>query len=54
MKVQLADGTRLWFDIEGMGLVPDGDSMHQRPTLILLHGSAWRRVTPVSPAATSF
>ncbi len=38
MKVQLADGTKLWFDIEGMGLVPDGDVMRQRPTLIVMHG----------------
>jgi len=38
MKVQLADGTRLWFDIDGMGLVPDGDTMRQRPTLIVMHG----------------
>jgi proline iminopeptidase len=38
MKVRLVDGTRLWFDIEGMGLVPDGDTMRERPTLIVMHG----------------
>lgn len=38
MKVRLGDGTQLWFDIEGLGLVPDGDTMRQRPTLVLLHG----------------
>ena len=38
MKAQLLDGTRLWFDTEGLGLVPDGDAMRQRPTLIVMHG----------------
>jgi proline iminopeptidase len=38
MKVRLGDGTQLWFDIDGLGLVPDGDTMRQRPTLVLLHG----------------
>ena len=38
MKVRLDDGTQLWFDIEGLGLVPDGDTMRQRPTLVLMHG----------------
>ncbi len=38
MKVQLNDGTRLWFDTEGLGLVPDGDAMRQRPTLVVMHG----------------
>jgi pimeloyl-ACP methyl ester carboxylesterase len=33
-----AHGTRLWFDIEGPALVPDGAGMRQRPTLLLLHG----------------
>ena len=32
------NGTRLYFDVEGPGLVPDGKSMRQRPTLVLLHG----------------
>lgn len=32
------NGTRLWFDVEGAGLVPDGPVMRQRPTLLLLHG----------------
>ncbi len=34
----LVNGTRIWFDIEGAGLVPDGPVMRQRPTLVLLHG----------------
>lgn len=32
------NGARLFFDIEGAGLVPDGPAMTHRPTLILLHG----------------
>ncbi|MEM1298731.1 MAG: alpha/beta fold hydrolase [Pseudomonadota bacterium] len=32
------NGTRLYFDVEGAGLVTDGDRMRQRPTLLLLHG----------------
>src|ERR671934_372499 len=32
------DGTRLWFDVEGPGLVPDGREMRERPTVVLLHG----------------
>ncbi|HZI89044.1 MAG TPA: alpha/beta hydrolase [Candidatus Polarisedimenticolia bacterium] len=32
------NGTRLWFDVDGPGLVPDGPAMRERPTVILLHG----------------
>ncbi len=32
------NGARLYFDVEGLGLVPDGKTMRQRPTLVLLHG----------------
>ena len=32
------NGARLYFDIEGPGLVPDGKTLRQRPTLLLLHG----------------
>ena len=33
-----ANGRRLWFDIEGPALVPDGPAMRERPTVVLLHG----------------
>jgi pimeloyl-ACP methyl ester carboxylesterase len=33
-----ANGRRLWFDVEGTALVPDGPAMRERPTLVLLHG----------------
>src|SRR5262249_48307460 len=32
------NGARLFFDVEGAGLVPDGPSMRAKPTLVLLHG----------------
>lgn len=32
------NGVRLYVDIEGAGLVPDGKAMRQKPTLVLLHG----------------
>jgi proline iminopeptidase len=32
------NGTRLWFDVDGPGLVPDGSDMRKQPTLVLVHG----------------
>ena len=32
------NGTRLWFDVEGAGLVADGPVMRGRPTMVLVHG----------------
>jgi pimeloyl-ACP methyl ester carboxylesterase len=32
------NGTRLWFDVDGPALVPDGGEMRQRPTVVLVHG----------------
>ena len=32
------NGTRLWFDVDGPVLVPDGSEMRQRPTVVLVHG----------------
>ncbi len=31
-------GTRLYFDIDGAGLVPDGTAMRERPVAMLIHG----------------
>jgi len=33
-----ANGVRLWFDVDGPALVPDGSAMRERPTVVLLHG----------------
>ena len=38
MRITIAPGVRLYVDIEGCGLVPDGAAMRDKPTLILLHG----------------
>jgi pimeloyl-ACP methyl ester carboxylesterase len=32
------DGARLWFDVEGAALVPEGPQLRERPTVVLLHG----------------
>jgi pimeloyl-ACP methyl ester carboxylesterase len=32
------NGTRLWFDADGPALVPEGDDMRLRPTVVLVHG----------------
>lgn len=37
MRVSVGD-CRLFVDVEGPGLVPDGPTMRERPTLIVLHG----------------
>lgn len=37
MRVDIG-GIRLYFDVEGAGLIPDGPVMVSKPTLLLLHG----------------
>jgi hypothetical protein len=32
------NGVRLFFDVEGAGLVPDGPRMREKRTVVLLHG----------------
>lgn len=38
MHITIQPGVRLYVDIEGCGLVPDGPRMREKPTLVLLHG----------------
>ena len=38
MQIAIAPDVRLFVDIEGAGLVPDGATMRAQPTLVLLHG----------------
>jgi pimeloyl-ACP methyl ester carboxylesterase len=38
MQIEIEPGVRLFVDVEGAGLVPDGAAMRERPKLILLHG----------------
>lgn len=37
MRVSIGD-IRIYFDVVGMGLVPDGSRMRERPVLLVLHG----------------
>jgi pimeloyl-ACP methyl ester carboxylesterase len=32
------NGARLWFDVDGSSLVPDGPKLRERPTVVLVHG----------------
>ena len=40
MRVDIGDGIRLFVDVDGPGLVPDGPKMVERPTVVLLHGGS--------------
>lgn len=37
MRIEV-EGTYLWFDVDGPGLVPQQRTMRNRPTVVLLHG----------------
>jgi pimeloyl-ACP methyl ester carboxylesterase len=37
MRIEV-NGTQLWFDVDGPALIPDGPTMRERPTVVLLHG----------------
>ena len=54
MQVEV-NGRRLWFDVDGSALVPDGPSMRKRPTVVLLHGGPEASTTPTSsPTSPDF
>ena len=38
MKLTIAPGVRVYVDVEGAGLLPDGPRLRHKPSLILLHG----------------
>ncbi|MFO1294259.1 MAG: alpha/beta hydrolase [Rubrivivax sp.] len=38
MRIEIQPGVRLFVDIDGCGLVPDGATMRAKPALVLLHG----------------
>jgi pimeloyl-ACP methyl ester carboxylesterase len=46
----LVNGVRLFFDVEGAKLLPDGSVMREKPTLILLHGGPGFDHTSYKPA----
>lgn len=38
MRIAITPEVRLFVDVEGPGLVPDGPAMREKPTLLLMHG----------------
>ena len=45
----MVNGVRLFFDVEGSGLVADGPAMRAKPTLLLLHGGPGMDHTTYKP-----
>ncbi len=50
MRIELEPGVRVFVDVDGWGLVPDGPAMRQKPTLLLLHGGPGFDHTSFKPA----
>ncbi|MCI0548233.1 MAG: alpha/beta fold hydrolase, partial [Candidatus Rokubacteria bacterium] len=48
------NGVRLFFDVEGTQLVPDGPAMREKPTLLLLHGGPGFDHSSYKPAFSRF
>ncbi len=48
------NGVRIFFDVEGAKLVPDGPIMREKPTLILLHGGPGMDHAHLKPAFSQF
>ncbi|MBW4417849.1 MAG: alpha/beta fold hydrolase [Myxacorys californica WJT36-NPBG1] len=42
-------GTKIYFDVEGAGLIPDGDRMKEKPVAFLLHGGPGADHTSYKP-----
>jgi proline iminopeptidase len=53
MRIEV-NGARLFFDVEGARLVPDGPVMRERPTLVLLHGGPGMDHSSFKPAFSGF
>ena len=49
MRIEIEPGIRLYVDVEGTGLVPDGAAMRERPTVVLLHGGPGMDHTSYKP-----
>jgi len=52
MKIEIAPGIRLFVDVQGPSLVPDGPCLRERPTLVLLHGGPGYDHSGFKPAFT--
>lgn len=53
MRVEVND-VRIFFDVEGAKLVPDGPVMREKPTLILLHGGPGMDHSSFKPGFSQF
>jgi proline iminopeptidase len=53
MRIEV-NGARLFFDVEGARLVPDGKLMREKPTLLLLHGGPGFDHSGFKPAFSQF
>lgn len=53
MRIEV-NGARLFFDVEGAKLVPDGKLMREKPTLLLLHGGPGFDHSGFKPHFTQF
>ncbi len=53
MRIDVS-GVRLFFDVEGAKLVPDGPVMREKPTLLLLHGGPGMDHSSFKPAFSQF
>ena len=54
MRVDIGGGVRLYFDVDGCGLVPRGKAMHQKPTRIVMHGGPGFDHSSFKPAFSQF
>ncbi len=53
MRIEV-DGVRIFFDVEGARLVPDGPRMREKATLILLHGGPGMDHSTFKPGFSQF
>ncbi len=53
MRIEV-NGIRIFFDVEGAKLVPDGPVMREKPTLILLHGGPGMDHSSFKPAFSQY
>ncbi len=54
MRIPIEPGMRLFVDVDGCGLVPDGATMRERPTLVVLHGGPGYDHTSFKPLFGAF
>ena len=53
MHARIRD-TTIYFDVDGMGLVPDGPRMRERPTAFVIHGGPGSDHSGFKPTAVGF